>query len=106
MEIQLEKPAATRTLLLSSYIGAYTSKIEVEHLLKSCDRVASRHTSMEKSMKKPVGVTRGIIEDFLSKAEEQGVAKETISSLRQTLIEEGKSTEKALLQAIFPETTA
>lgn len=54
-------------------------------------------------MKKPVGVTKDVLERFLTAAKDADVSGEVVEALRQSLIEDGKCTEKALLAAIFPD---
>lgn len=58
---------------------------------------------MENTSKKPVGVTKDLIEAFLAAAESSGIPTETISALRMTLVEEGKCSENSLVAAIFSE---
>lgn len=54
-------------------------------------------------MNKPVGVTKEIIESFLSEIGDEGVASDIVERLRGILIDDARCGEKALLQAIFPE---
>lgn len=54
-------------------------------------------------MSRPVGVTKEIIENFLSESAEKGIASDVIDRLRSTLIDNARCGETALLQAIFPE---
>lgn len=58
---------------------------------------------MEDKMNKPLGVTKEIIESFLSEIQEQGVGNDIIERLRGALINDARCGEKALLQAIFLE---
>lgn len=64
---------------------------------------AINENDMEDSMKKPIGVTKDILEEFLAKAGDEGVSSDIIAALRKALVEDGKSSEKAILEAIFPE---
>ena len=61
---------------------------------------------MEHSLEKPVGVTKDVIVTFLNDAKDQGVSDATIETLRKTLLEDGKCTEKLLFDAISSDNTS
>jgi len=54
-------------------------------------------------MKKPVGVTKDVLERFIREAKNAGISEDVADALQESLIENGNCTEKALLEAIFPE---
>lgn len=58
---------------------------------------------MDESNEKLIGVTKDVVEIFISELERAELPKEVVIRLRETLIVDGKRSEKALLAAIFPE---
>jgi len=50
-----------------------------------------------------IGVTKDIVEKFLGALEDLGSPADQVKGLRKTLLKEGKNSEKALSNAIFPD---
>ena len=62
----------------------------------------TKDIDLENSDEKLIGVTREIVEAFLSSLADTDVPAAVVDGLRKTLMEDGKRSEKSLLEVIFP----
>lgn len=62
----------------------------------------TKDIDLDSSNEKLIGVTKDIVEKFLENLEATDLPPEIVSGLRETLVENGKRSEKVLLAAIFP----